>query len=161
MLMVIFQIGADRYAIPCSRVVEIIPQVALKAVPQAPDHVAGLFSFRATIVPVIDLCRLAHKRPCQPFLSSRIILVHYRGGATGSNQKDHILGLLVERATEVFEKPDTGSVPPVRVADAPYLGDIYSVGGQMIQSLEPEALLPDDLRELLFTDHVTDKAVVS
>ena len=151
MLMVLFQMGADRYAIPCSCVVEIVPLVSLKPVPHAPPFVAGLFNFRATIVPVIDLCQLTQNRPSKLHLSSRIILVKYQPQGAENSQL-RVLGLLAERVTEVRETPQTSCAPPVRVASAPYLDRIYSVEGEMVQSLETSALLSAELREILFTD---------
>jgi hypothetical protein len=82
MLMVLFQLGAERYAVDSHCVVEIVPMVDFKPVPHAPDYVAGLFNYRETVVPVIDLCHLTQKRPCLKHLSSRIILVDY-GRLTG------------------------------------------------------------------------------
>ena len=151
MLMVLFQMGADRYAIPCNCVVEIVPLVSLKPVPHAPPYVAGLFNFRSVIVPVIDLCQLTQNRPSKLHLSSRIVLVKYRPQGD-ENTQHRVLGLLAERVTEVRETPQASSPPPVRVASAPYLDRIYSVEGEMVQSLETSALLTAELRAMLFTE---------
>ena len=153
MLVVLFQLGKDRYAIHCKFVVEIVPSVALRAVPNAPAAVAGLFNYRSAVVPVIDLCQLTQNRRCAPYLSSRIILVDYRRAineAARPHQTGRILGLLAERVTEVCEKPAATTEPPVRPAGAPYLGEIFTLGGELIQCVNPAALLPEELREMLF-----------
>lgn len=151
MLMVLFQLGADRYAISCSCVVEIVPLVSLKTVPHAPPYVAGVFNFRSMVVPVVDLCQLTQHRPSNLHLSSRIILVNYRPQG-GENSELRVLGLLAERVTEVRETPHASSAPPVRIASAPYLDKIYSLEGELVQSLDPSALLSAELREMLFAE---------
>ena len=152
MLMVLFQLGAERYAVDSHCVVEIVPMVDFKPVPHAPDYVAGLFNYRETVVPVIDLCHLTQKRPCLKHLSSRIILVDY-GRLTGMAENEkRILGLLAERVTEVREKPATSVSPPLQTVGAPYLGEIFFFNGELNQCLEPAALLPENLRDMLFAE---------
>ena len=46
MLFLLFQLGKDRYALEASRVVEVVPLLALKQLPQAPKGVAGIFNYR-------------------------------------------------------------------------------------------------------------------
>jgi len=46
MLFLLFQLGQDRYALEASRVIEVLPLVSLKRIPQAPRGVAGLFNYR-------------------------------------------------------------------------------------------------------------------
>ena len=61
MLFLLFQIGKDRYALEASRVVEVVPLLALKELPQAPKGVAGLFNYRGALVPAVDLSELARR----------------------------------------------------------------------------------------------------
>ena len=44
MLFLLFQLGKERYALPASRVVEVVPLLELKQLPQAPKGVAGIFN---------------------------------------------------------------------------------------------------------------------
>jgi chemotaxis-related protein WspB len=77
MLMLVFRLGADRYALDATEIVEVLPRVPLKSVPGAPAWVAGLFSYRGRTVPVIDLASLALGRPSADHVSTRLVLVHY------------------------------------------------------------------------------------
>lgn len=61
-----FQLGDDRYALPASQVVEVLPLRRLKQVPEAPQWVAGLFEHRNRVTPVIDLSRRVLGRPALP-----------------------------------------------------------------------------------------------
>ena len=155
MLILIFQLGADRYAMDCQSVVEIVPQVSLKEVPHAPKYVAGLFNYRGTIVPVIDLRELIQRIPCQPHLSSRIVLVDYSRITGATNGPREILGLIAERVSEVREKPKS-STRPIVVDDANFMGEIVLFDGDMIQLVEPGKLLTESLRRMLFAGSAVD-----
>src|SRR6266403_5966949 len=84
MLFLLFQLGNDRYALEAKRVVEVVPLLALKRIPQAPRGVAGIFNYRGRPVPAVDLSELALGQPANERLSTRIIIIHYQD-ATGQN----------------------------------------------------------------------------
>lgn len=146
MLTVLCSLGKDRYTVDAAEVLAIVPMVPLRAIPHAPPCVAGMFDYRGTVVPVIDLCQLTQQRPCQARLSSRILLLHY-GGSGGSK---HILGALAEGVSEIRSESQAGIAPVVDAPDAPYLGNLVPDEGGIIQRLRVEALLPQSLRESLF-----------
>ena len=78
-LFLIFAVGDAYYAIKSASVVEVIPRVSLRAVRNFPPYVSGLFNYRSTIVPVIDLCQFIEQRPSCSNLSTRIIMVKHQG----------------------------------------------------------------------------------
>ena len=147
MLFLLFQLGADRYAIEATRVAEVLPMLEVKYIPQAPPAVRGAFDFRGTPVPLLDLSQLALGRPAPEQLSTRIVLVHYpdeRGTL-------RLLGLLAERVTETLRRaPGDFRDPGVEVPDAPWLGRVASDAGGLVQWVQVEQLLPPELRALLF-----------
>lgn len=151
MLMVLFRLDEDRYAVDARCIVEIVPLVEFKSVPHAPDFVAGLFNYHGAVVPVLDLCRLMRQRTARQLLSSRIMLIDYeRLCGLPAGEGPRILGLLAEHVTEAREF-DQGTVPsPVKTPDAPYLDGIFVHDGAMSQCLKPAELLPAKLQELLF-----------
>ena len=55
MLILLFQLGKDRYALEASRVVEVVPLLALKHLPQSPPGIAGVFNYRGRPVPASDI----------------------------------------------------------------------------------------------------------
>ena len=145
MLCLLLQLGESAFALPCARIVRIIPKVTLRPVPQAPSCLAGLLHYRGDAVPVIDLCSLMAERPASHLLSSRIILMSY-DGASG-----RLLGLLGEQIMETISLDETNLRPPsVRLDAAPYLGRIASTERGLIQMVEPEHLLPESLRRQLY-----------
>jgi chemotaxis-related protein WspB len=151
-LVLVIQIGADRYALDARLVREVVPAVALRPVPHAPPEVAGLATWRGQVTPVIDLVRLLRGEPCPPRMSSRMVIVDYAAG-----HEARPLGLLAEQITDV-ERVDPRAIeqPGVTVPDARYLGRVMRIHGVIVQLVEVKALLPEALRQLLWsaTDEV-------
>ena len=58
MLALSFHIGNDRYLVNSRDVVEVLPLVHLQRVGHRHDCLAGLFTYRGAVTPVIDLYRL-------------------------------------------------------------------------------------------------------
>lgn len=84
MLYLQFQLGNDRYAIEATRVVEIVPLVAVKKNPRTPDSVAGLMIYRGRPVTTLDLSQLLLGRPAAERHSTRIIIIR-RAGSSGAS----------------------------------------------------------------------------
>lgn len=149
MLFVLFQLGRDRYALAANQVVEVAPLVHLKKIPQAPAGVAGVFDYRGTPVPVVDLNALLFGVPAPLRLSTRIVLVRYpvEGGQT------FVLGLIAPRVTETMAlEPSDFSPAGVDVENAPYLGPVARTSQGLIQRVEVNQLLPATVRDRLFRE---------
>lgn len=149
MLFVLFQVGKDRYALPASEIIEVLPLVELKSVPSAPSPVAGLFNYHGTPVPVIDLTQCMVNQLARPWLSTRIILVKY--AAKGDEMR--ILGLSAEHAIEMFTcEPEGFADGGVATDGAPYLGPVARDPRGLIQWVHPAKLLPESIRNILFRE---------
>jgi chemotaxis-related protein WspB len=151
MLMLLFYVGGDRYALDTKRVVEVIPRVTLKKVYHAPEYIAGLFNYRGCLVPVIDFCHLINGSPSNPYLSTRIILINCQGSNLSQPQSNNevsitrILGLMAERVTDTLNKSEREFINPgIKVDDSPYLGEMITDEQGMIQFLKVENLFPDN-----------------
>ena len=147
MLFLLFQLGKVRYALEASRVVEIVPLLEMKRLPQAPKGVAGIFNYRGRPVPAVDLSALTLGQPASERYSTRIIIVNYADGSGAS----HLLGLVAERATEMLRKDVKDFVDSgVRLGQAPYLGPILMDDQSPIQWIYEQRLLPEPVRNVLF-----------
>jgi chemotaxis-related protein WspB len=148
MLFLLFQLGPDRYALESSRVVEVLPLVELKRLPQAPRGVAGVFNYRGRPVPAVDLSDLTLGQPSAVRMSTRIIVVRYRS----ASRSNHLLGLVAENATETIRRDGKDFVDPgVKIGAAPYLGPILMDShSRPIQWLREEHLLSEPVEKLLF-----------
>jgi len=141
--MITFDVNGCRYAVDVARVVEVVPRIALRPIPHAPAFLAGLFDLGGRMVPVVDLGVRLGGEPCRPRLSTRIIVAEDTAGRP--------LGLIGERVTELRPGPeglrdDRAAAP----AEAPYLGPIVALGGELVQALRVDGLLPESLRETLY-----------
>lgn len=135
MLFLVFEIGNERYCLEVSRIIEITPMVIFKKIPHAPKYVSGLFNYRGTIVPVIDLSVMIAGKQSRPLFSTRIVLVDY----VSDDKTHHILGLLAEKATETISCREEDFQPSgIEVDDAQYLGDVIFDESGMIQRLRIE-----------------------
>ncbi|WP_441333153.1 chemotaxis protein CheW [Lysobacter sp. CA199] len=153
MLFLVFHLDRDRYVIEAARVISVLPLVQVKAIPQAPEAVAGLFDYRGELLPLIDLCRLALGRAARPLLSTRIIVAQYDDSA-GRPRK---LGLIGEQVLETVrlresDFQDSGVDHP----DTAYLGPVAADARGAIQRIAIESLLPESLCELLFQQRTAD-----
>ena len=147
MLVLVIQIGTDRYALDARHVREVVPAVALRPVPHAPPEVAGLATWRGQVTPVIDLVRLLRGEACPPRMSSRMVIVDY-----GVGRDARPLGLLAEQITDVERVDDKAiEAPGVVVPDATYLGRVMRIHGVIVQLVEVKALLPAALQKLLWS----------
>ncbi len=149
MLFLLFQLGSDRYALDASRVVEVLPLLHLKKIPQAPRGVAGIFSYHGRLVAAVDLAELTLGRPAGEKLSTRIILLNY----ADDDGKTHLLGLIAEHATEMIRRnkkefADAG----VKVRAAPYLGPVLADEKGVIQLIHEQKLLSGSVREFVCGD---------
>jgi chemotaxis-related protein WspB len=157
MLFVLFQLGKDRYALEASRVVEVVPLLALKRFPQSPRGMAGMFIYRGRPVPALDLCQLTMDRPAVEHLSTRIVIVNY----SDVPGREQMVGLIAERATETMRRERSEFIDAgVQLSTAPFLGPVLMDDKGVIQLISAQKLLQESLGELLFqpvseADHAT------
>ncbi len=147
MLFIIFRLGEERYALEAAHVLEVIPRLLLRPQPGTPDFVAGLFNLRGSVVPVIDLGTLTRGIPCPRQLNTRIILIDY--SLKSGNRR--VLGLIAEAVTDAVKK-EPHEFLTVTAGQSPHLGSIALEGGEMVQCILPEFLLPPEIERLLFEE---------
>jgi chemotaxis-related protein WspB len=139
MLLLLFQIADQLYALDTSHVVEVIPNLLLRKVQSVPDYVAGVFNYRGTITRVVDLCYLVQGVVSRPRFSTRIIIIGY----LDSNGTTQHIGLLAERVTETLSRPDL-TPSAESTSKVPYLGDLFMDQKGMIQYIQWEPLVLDN-----------------
>jgi chemotaxis-related protein WspB len=161
MLFLLFDLDGDRYALDAAGIAEVLALAPTKSIPGAPAWVAGMFERHGEPVPVIDVSQLALGRPARQLRSTRLVLVRYslgpdntsaQAGARGdSDAPSHLLGLIVERATQTrrIERTqflDSGIATP----HARWLGPVANDGVGLVQWVEVQQMLSDDVKALLF-----------
>jgi len=146
MLFVLFHLGTERYALEASHVVEVVPLLMLKPVPQSPPGLAGMFIYRGRPVPALDLCQITLGRPARAHLSTRIVIVRH-----GANpDREQLVGLIAERVTETLRRePEDFRSGSVELGAVPFLGPILTDTQGVIQLISTEKLMAESLRGLL------------
>lgn len=155
-LFLLFRIGNERFALEAMEVAEVLPRLQLKPIAHAPDWVAGVFSHRGAVVPVLDVSAMTFGQPAIARTSTRLVLVHYHPEGLPSGQ---LLGLILEQATDTL-RCDPRDFQPYGLdnREAPYLGPVREDAGGLVQWIRVDELLSPAVRALLFpsVDSVED-----
>ena len=138
-LILVFFLGKERYALDARQVLRVIPAVPCRPLPQAPAYVVGLLNFEGRQVAVLDLCQLCLGRPCEPIMSTRILLVPYQ---------ETMLGVMVESLIETA-RYSMEAFAPTGIAGPPFLGGVQSVPEGTVQLLKVTDLFSDEVKALL------------
>jgi chemotaxis signal transduction protein len=146
MLLLTFSIGPSRFAIEARRVVQVVPRVALRALPLMESYLAGVLDVGGHVLPVVDLGARLTGTPCVDRLSTRIIVVQIAHGP-----RSVLLGFVAEKVTDLGEGPDA---VPIESASSSggldCIGPILRIEGELIQWIELDRILPDHTRLLLY-----------
>jgi chemotaxis-related protein WspB len=146
MLFLLFHIGNDRYALEAKRVVEVIPLLDLKKIPQAPPGLAGLINYRGQPVPAVDLSRLVLGQAAPPRFSTRIVIVR----CDRPDSSPQLVGLIAERATEILRKaPHEFVQTGLGDLEKAFLGPVLMDPKGPIQWIHEDKLLGSDVRQLI------------
>lgn len=143
---IVFSVGHDRYALPAADLIEVLPLLTLKQMPQTPPWVAGCMNYRGNPVVVVDATSLMTGEPSRVMVSTRILLtpVRRRDGA------ERILGLMAEGVTETVKiLPETLRATEIWNSSAPYLGLLAMHEGEILQIIHADKVLTGECRALL------------
>lgn len=157
MQLLTFTIAGLPYAIESRRVIEVLPLVTARPIPLVPDYVRGMFAYRGRLVPLVDLGRrLAQASGDVDRLSTRVIVVEFVPPVHGRSGPRAIrLGLIAENVISICSVEDAAaSTPELAMENAPFLGSMLRIGGQTVQLIVVERLLPTDVLHGLFPDAV-------
>lgn len=117
----------ERFAISLEDVLEVLPAVAARPLPGAPDVIRGLLNVRGTPVPVLDLRTRLGRPARQPTAADHVVLCRLG---------ERTVGIWADHVAAVTEIDTTDVVPISEVAAAVHVRGV--------------ALLPDGM--LLVTD---------
>jgi len=149
MQLLTFSVAGQAYAIEPRKVIEVLPLVTARPIPHTPDYVAGIFTYRGQLVPLVDLGRRLAAGPLVERLSTRVIVVEIAGRCGEARR----LGLMAENVISICSAEEAeASLPPLEVRDAPFLGRILRIGGRTIQMIAVEHLLPAEVSTGLFPE---------
>ncbi len=147
MLLILFTLQDDTYAIDSAKVIEVIPFLLTQKIPMTPKFITGMANYRGNPVPVIDLGLLLNEKQCRRLLSTRIILISVSIGS----QFKKIIGLLAENVTESIKTPKEWR-PKSSTGPDPVFLDSGITHHPMVRWFDPEQMLPEDIPGLSFME---------
>jgi chemotaxis-related protein WspB len=143
MQLLTFTVAGQPYAVESRTVVEVLPLVPARPIPQSPDYVRGVFPCRGSLLPLVDLGRRLAGRPPRERLSTRVIVVEFTPPDDGAPVR---LGLVAEDVIAIRAAEDAeAELPALGSAGAPYLGRMLRLPDGVVQILDPSRLLPAEL----------------
>lgn len=102
MLYLLFNLGADHYALSADRIVQVLPASLPRRLRGAPPVISGAITYRRQNLPVIDLVKLETGYPAATRIGTRIIVT-----AISIAERPINVGLVLENATQTFRcKPE-------------------------------------------------------
>lgn len=127
--LVIFSLGSEEYALPITRVQEIIRYTEPRSVASRTPWIRGVINLRGKIVPVCDLAErlgLTLERP----EGAKIVIVETKVGAAGVivDDVDEVLTVSLEQLEDV------------PTADPAYVDAVAKVGDRLAILLNPDGL---------------------
>jgi purine-binding chemotaxis protein CheW len=128
--LVIFSLGSEEYALPITRVQEIIRYTEPRLVASRTTWIRGVINLRGKIVPVCDLAErlgLDHERAG----AAKIVIVETETGTAG---------VIVDDVEEVMTVDDA-QLEDVPAADAAYVDAIAKLDDRLAILLNPDGLL--------------------
>jgi len=128
--LVIFSLGTEEYALPITRVQEIIRYTEPRVVASRTAWIRGVINLRGKIVPVCDLAeRLGLQLERRKV--GKIVIVETETGTAG---------VIVDDVEEVLTVDDA-QLEDVRAADAAYVDAIAKLDDRLAILLNPDGLL--------------------
>ena len=120
--LVTFQLGEELYAINIMDVKEIVRVQEIRALPNAPSYVEGIFNLRGEIIPIINLHKRFHLKKAlsseEDELLSGFIIIEVE------NMK---LGIIIDRVSRVVSIERENIQPPPQM--------LTGIGAEYIQGV--------------------------
>jgi len=142
-----FRLHTGEYAIPITKVREIINLPVITKIPQSPPYLKGITNLRGSVIPVVDLKKLAHVSASE--VDGTKIIVIACGRIT--------FGLLVDGITGVvsIDASDIESVENLPQGQTDQVEGVAKLNGRLLVLLDIKKLIPLDDMSLL-EDYATD-----
>jgi chemotaxis signal transduction protein len=150
MHVVVWAAAGQHYAVDVGPIVEIIPLVEARPIPQTDPWIRGLINYRGRLIPLLDMASLLGNSPCPPRMACRILVVRARP------PEETLVGLAIEQliGVEPLDFTAAAAHPGLSAAKADYLGPVAWTEQTAVQLVYPERLpgweekqMPNDERD--------------
>ncbi len=137
-----FAVEDEEYAVPVTKVREIIGVSQITSLPNMPMHIKGVLNLRGSVVPIVDL-RLKHGLEGREYSDRTCIVVLELEGIASSC----LMGVVVDSVNEVVRIPPETVDPPPPMASH-LLGNcipgVSTQEGRVFILVDIEKALEDD-----------------
>ncbi|HEY7683029.1 MAG TPA: chemotaxis protein CheW [Gemmatimonadales bacterium] len=133
--LVVFELGAEEYAVPIAMVREVVRVADITRVPNAPPHIRGVMNLRGRILPVVEIRTRLGLEANELTPNSRVVVADVR---------NRTLGCLVDRVVQVMRLAESQVVPPpdeVRSSAGDAITGVGRRGDRLLMLLELERTL--------------------
>ncbi|MDD5016660.1 MAG: chemotaxis protein CheW [Eubacteriales bacterium] len=120
-----FNLGDEIYGIEIEYVTEIIGRQPITKIPEVADYIKGIINLRGKIIPVIDMRLKFKKEPIDYNDRTCTIVI---------DTQELIIGLIVDKVSEVISIEDEDVVPPPNQKTGicnKYIRGIGKIGGEV------------------------------
>lgn len=135
LVLVIFRLLHEEFALPIGSVIEILRPQKLARMPRSPSFVDGVMNLRGRVFPVIDLKRRLGMSESPRDARTRIMVVDFHGDQ---------MGLVVDEVREVFRGDASAFEDAPVLAQGitrDYLKGVVTEGERMVLLLDLDRLL--------------------
>lgn len=94
--LVTFQLGVEQYGIDIMEVDGIVREENIRAIPNAPNYVEGIFNLRGNIIPVISLHKRFHLKAAELSEEDKLL-----SGLVIINLNDMLIGIIIDKISRV------------------------------------------------------------
>jgi purine-binding chemotaxis protein CheW len=135
-----FRLDGDDYAIPITRIQEIILMKPVTRIPQVPAFIEGLVNLRGVVIPLINLRTRFGMAPREVDDETRTIVL---------NLHERVIGCIVDAVTQVMRlgsdqiQPTPATIGPIA---RPYISGLARLDDRLLIVLDVEKLFdPSEL----------------
>ena len=125
MQLVTFQLGEEYYGINIMEVEGIVREDNIRAIPNAPAYVEGIFNLRGTIIPVINLHKRFHLNRAQLSEEDKLL-----GGLITVKINSKLICVIIDKVSRVMTIDTTAIQPPPQI--------LSGIGAEYIQGVVPQ-----------------------
>jgi purine-binding chemotaxis protein CheW len=119
--LVVFELNSEPYGVDVTQVQSIIPMQKIVSVPGSPSFVEGVVNLRGMVIPVVDLRhRFELPQPTNGQKNKSVIVI--------AELDDLLVGLVVDKVTEVIQIPESAIEPPSSLLTASGIDNSYLRG---------------------------------
>ncbi|MEL6553427.1 MAG: chemotaxis protein CheW [Cyanobacteria bacterium J06621_11] len=150
MLMLLFRIKDEPWALSIDDVKDLIPLVTLQPCVHLGENVVGLLNYHGEHLPVIDVSSVLARQRSPDAFSTRIAIVEIEveieldaDADLVSEETDVVrLGLILDQAYETADLTKAVDIPLQKFADGPFIQSMLeSAEGSVVQQLALSPLL--------------------